>query len=174
MNKKNMLSLIGATIVLIIILLLPTPETLPIVGHRALAVLAFAVILWVTEGVSYPVSAVMIVSLLAVLIGLSPTIADPSINYGTSEALSMAVGGFSSTAVLLVAGALVLAAAMEITGLHRRIALYILAKVGTKPSRLVMGTILVSFVLALFVPSATGYILIVIFTATYWQWVGLL
>lgn len=156
MNKKNMLSLIGATIVLIIILLLPTPETLPIVGHRALAVLAFAVILWVTEGVSYPVSAVMIVSLLAVLIGLSPTIADPSINYGTSEALSMAVGGFSSTAVLLVAGALVLAAAMEITGLHRRIALYILAKVGTKPSRLVMGTILVSFVLALFVPSATA------------------
>ncbi|MBN6206419.1 DASS family sodium-coupled anion symporter [Ralstonia pickettii] len=156
LGRKNFIILIIATLVMVLILLLPNPETLPIVGQRALAVLAFAVILWVTEAVSYPVSAVMIVSLLAVLIGLSPTIEDPSITYGTSQALSMAVGGFSSTAVLLVAGALVLAAAMEITGLHRRIALYILSKVGIKPGRLVMGTILVSFVLALFVPSATA------------------
>src|SRR5699024_6712343 len=49
-----------------------------------------------------------------------------------------------------------LAAAMEITGLHRRIALYILSKVGIKPGRLVIGTIFVSFVLALFMPSATA------------------
>ncbi len=156
LGRKNFIILIIATIVMILILLLPNPEALPIVGQRSLAVLAFAVILWVTEAVSYPVSAVMIVSLLAILIGLSPTIEDPSITYGTSDALSMAVGGFSSTAVLLVAGALVLAAAMEITGLHRRIALNILSKVGIKPGRLVMGTILVSFVLALFVPSATA------------------
>lgn len=156
LGRKNFIILIIATLVMILILLLPNPETLPIVGQRTLAVLAFAVILWVTEAVSYPVSAVMIVSLLSVLIGLSPTIEDPSVMYGTSQALSMAVGGFSSTAVLLVAGALVLAAAMEITGLHRRIALYILSKVGIKPGRLVMGTIFVSFVLALFVPSATA------------------
>lgn len=71
-------------------------------GHRALAVLAFAVVLWVTEAVSYPVSAVMIVSLLAVLIGISPTLEDPGIIYGTSQGLGMAVEGFSSSAVLLV------------------------------------------------------------------------
>lgn len=145
-----------ATAIMFIILLLPNPDTLPVVGQRALAVLAFAVILWMTEAVSYPVSAVMIVTLLALFIGMSPTIEDPSITYGTSKALGMAIGGFSSTAVLLVGGALVLAAAMELTGLHRRIALYILSKVGTKPGRLVIGTIFVSFVLALFVPSATA------------------
>src|SRR5699024_2826845 len=39
---------------------------------------------------------------------------------------------------------------------HKRIALYIMSKVGTQPGRLVIGTILVSFVLALFVPSATA------------------
>jgi len=156
MKKKDVIALISAFVVLLIILLLPNPETLPVVGQRALAVLAFAVILWVTEAVTYPVSAVMIVSLLAVFIGLSPTIEDPSVTYGTSQALQTAVGGFSSTAVLLVGGALVLAAAMEITGLHRRIALYILSKVGIKPGRLVIGTIFVSFVLALFMPSATA------------------
>lgn len=156
MKKKDLIALIAAFIVLIIIVLLPNPESLPIVGQRALAVLAFAVILWVTEAVSYPVSAVMIVALLAFLIGTSPTIEDPATLYGTSDALKMAIGGFSSTAVMLVGGALVLAAAMEFTGLHKRIALFIMSKVGTKVGALVLGTILVSFVLALFVPSATA------------------
>src|SRR5690625_4072030 len=102
MNRKNFIILLIATAVMFIILLLPNPDTLPVAGQRALAVLAFAVILWITEAVTYPVSAVMIVSLLALFIGLSPTIEDPSVTYGTSEALSMAIGGFSSTAVLLV------------------------------------------------------------------------
>ncbi|WP_077318722.1 DASS family sodium-coupled anion symporter [Virgibacillus proomii] len=156
MKNKNLIGIILAFLALFIILMLPNPDSLPIVGQRVLAVLAFAVILWVTEAVPYPVSALMIISWLAILVGLSPTIDDPSTVYGTKEALGMAIAGFSSTAVGLVAGALFLAAAMEITGLHKRIALFIMSKIGTKPSRLVIGTIVVSFVLALFVPSATA------------------
>lgn len=60
MKKKDVISLISAFLVLIIIVLLPNPGALPIAGQRALAVLAFAVILWVTEAVSYPVSAPLI------------------------------------------------------------------------------------------------------------------
>ena len=156
MKKHKAISLIVALVVLFIIILLPNPESLPVAGQRALGVLAFAVILWVTEAVSYPVSAIFIVALLAVLVGLSPSMDDPSELIGSKEALTMAIGGFSSSALLLVAGALVLATAMELTGLHKRIALYIMSKVGTQPGRLVIGTILVSFVLALFVPSATA------------------
>lgn len=85
MKKKDAIALIAAFLVLIIILILPNPDSLPLVGQRALAVLAFAVVLWVTEAVSYPVSAVMIVSLLAVLIGISPTVEDPGTIYGTSR-----------------------------------------------------------------------------------------
>ena len=40
--------------ILLIILLLPTPAGLPIMAKGALAILAFAVIMWVT--VTYPVS----------------------------------------------------------------------------------------------------------------------
>ena len=156
MKKHKAISLIVALVVLFIIILLPNPESLPVAGQRALGVLAFAVILWVTEAVSYPVSAIFIVALLAVLVGLSPSMDDPSELIGSKEALTMAIGGFSSSALLLVAGALVLATAMELTGLHKRIALYIMSKVGTQPGRLVIGTILVSLVLALFVPSATA------------------
>lgn len=156
MNKKKTISLIAAFVVLIIIILLPNPESLPVAGQRALAVLAFAVILWVSEAVSYPVSAIFIVALLTVLVGLAPDMENPAEMLGTKNALVMSIGGFSSAALLLVGGALVLATAMELTGLHKRIALYIMSKVGTAPGRLVIGTILVSFVLALFVPSATA------------------
>ncbi|MBS4189914.1 DASS family sodium-coupled anion symporter [Bacillus sp. FJAT-49705] len=156
MEKKKLISICLAFAVFFIIILLPNPESLPIAGQRALAILALAVILWVTEAVSYPVSAAVIVVLITVFIGLSPTIEDPSVTYTSQGALKLAFGGFSSSAVGLVAGALFIAAAMEITGLHKRLALFIMSKVGTKTSSLVFGTILVSIILALFVPSATA------------------
>ena len=57
-------------IVLVMILLLPTSSSLPVMAKAALAILAFAVIMWVTEAVSYPVSATLILGLL--LLGFSP------------------------------------------------------------------------------------------------------
>lgn len=141
---------------MITIVLLPTPEDLPVMGQRALAILAFAVILWVTEAVSYPVSAAMIIGLIALLIGFSPDMTNPDTMVGTKAALKMALGGFSNSAVALVAAALFLAAAMQATNLHKRLALYILSKVGVKTGAIVFGAILVSIILAFFVPSATA------------------
>ena len=58
---------------LIIVIMLPTPEGLPVAGQRMLAVLAFAVIVWMTEAVDYAVSALIIAALMAFLLGLSPS-----------------------------------------------------------------------------------------------------
>ena len=91
------------------ILLLPTPAGLPIMAKAALAILAFAVIMWVTEAVSYPVSAVLILGLIILLLGLSPVqnlseklgnpksgdaILKGSELLGTNNALSHAFSGF--------------------------------------------------------------------------------
>ncbi|MGM9948681.1 MAG: SLC13 family permease [Lysinibacillus sp.] len=141
---------------LIIITLLPNNGDLPVAGQRGLAILAFAVILWVTEAVSYPVSSAMIISLVALLLGLAPSIEDPDTMLGTSGALKLALGGFSNSAVALVAAALFLAVAMQATNLHKRLALWILSIVGTKTKAIVAGAILVSIILAFFVPSATA------------------
>lgn len=155
-QQSKLIWLITAFIALIVILLLPTPEQLPEIGHRALAILVFAVILWVTEAVSYPVSSAMIIALVAIILGMGPTLDDPTATLTTGEALKMALAGFSNSAVILVAGALFIAAAMQATNLHKRIALVILSKVGSKTKNVLIGAILVSFVLALFVPSATA------------------
>ena len=63
-----------AFIVLIAVLMLPTPEGLLPAGHRMLAVLLFAVVIWITEAVTYPVSATIIASLMLLLLGTSPAL----------------------------------------------------------------------------------------------------
>ena len=113
-----------ALAVLAVIVLLPTPEGLS-------GVMVFSVIVWATTAISYPVSAGVIMVLIALLVGFAPNEATGRL-YGTSAGLGMALKGFSSTAFCLVAAAMFLAAAMTKTGLDKRIALMILSKVGAK------------------------------------------
>ena len=156
--KRN-LGIMGlplAFIVLALILLVPTPPDLSSAGHRMLGVLVFSVIIWITEAVSYPVSAAVIMSLMAFLLGTAPNMLNPSKVLGTSGALKMALSGFSSPALALVGAALFIAAAMMKTGLDRRIALFILSKIGARTNRVLAGVIMVGFVLSFFVPSTTA------------------
>lgn len=148
--------LLTAVAALVAILLLPTPENLPVAGHRMLAILAFAVIIWMTEAIDYAVSAIVIAALMAFLLGLAPNVANPKVMLGTSAAMSLAFSGFTTTGLVLVAAALFLAAAMTLTGLDKRIALTILSAVGTSTRSVVVGTILVGFVIAFMVPSTTA------------------
>jgi solute carrier family 13 (sodium-dependent dicarboxylate transporter), member 2/3/5 len=148
--------LLLAIVALIGVLLLPTPESLPVAGHRMLAILVFAVIVWMTEALDYAVSAVVIAALMALLLGFSPNPANPKVLMGTSAGLTLAFSGFANTALVLVASALFLAVAMTATGLDKRIALNILARVGVETRNVVIGTILVGFVIAFLVPSTTA------------------
>ena len=143
--------------VLAVILLLPTPADLPVAGHRMLAILVFAVIVWMTEALDYAVSAVVIAALMAFLLGL---VAQSGQSQGADgherRRSTLAFSGFANTALVLVASALFLAAAMTATGLDKRIALIILSRVGTETRNVVIGTILVGFVIAFLVPSTTA------------------
>lgn len=145
-----------AIAVLLIILFLPTPLSLPVAGQRVLAVFGFAVVVWITEALDYAVSAIVIATLMAFLLGMAPDPANPGVLIGTGRALGIAVTGFGNTALILVAAALFLATAMTITGLDRRIALGILSMVGARTSAVVIGGIAVSIVLSFLVPSATA------------------
>lgn len=159
MQNESMFKRYGLALgflVLLGILVLPTPADLPTAGHRMLAILLFSVIVWMSDSISYPVSAAVIMSLMAVLLGTAPDVAKPAALLGTSKALTMALGGFSNTAFALVAGALFLAVAMTQTGLDKRIALFVLSKIGAKTNRVLIGVILVGFILSFFVPSTTA------------------
>jgi sodium-dependent dicarboxylate transporter 2/3/5 len=141
---------------LVLILWWPTPSGLPVAGKVMLAILAFAISVWMTEALDYAVSAIVITALMALLLGISPSITNPNALMGTSAALGLAFSGFSNTALVLVAAALFLAAGMTATGLDKRIALVILSRVGTGTRQVVIGSMIVGIVLAFMVPSTTA------------------
>jgi anion transporter len=155
-ESVNVWGLAGAFAALIAVMALPTPHALPYAGQIMLGLLLFSVILWMTEAVDYAISAVLIVALMAFLLGLAPNAAKPAEALGTSAALGLALGGFANTALALVAAATFLSAGMTVTGLDKRIALFVLSKVGAKTSHVVIGAILVGIVLSFLVPSTTA------------------
>jgi sodium-dependent dicarboxylate transporter 2/3/5 len=93
--------LLAGFLALIAIMLLPTPTGLPVAGHRMLAILVFAVIVWITEAVDYAVSSVIIVALIAVLLGTSPALDDPTKAFGRARGLSLGLGGFANSSLAL-------------------------------------------------------------------------
>lgn len=152
----NIQGLLAAIAALVVVLLLPTPQGLPYAGQIMLGLLLFSVILWMTEAVDYAISAVLIAALMAFLLGMAPNVAKPQEMLGTSAALGLALGGFANTALALVAAATFLSAGTTVTGLDRRLALFVLSKVGAKAHRVVIGAILVGIVLAFLTPSTTA------------------
>lgn len=155
-ESVNVTGLIAALIALVGVMLLPTPQGLPAAGQIMLALLLFSVILWATEAVDYAISAVLITTLMAFMLGMAPNAAKPEAVLGTGPALTLALGGFANTALALVAAACFLSAAMTITGLDKRIALFILSKVGARTNHVLIGAILVGIVLSFLVPSTTA------------------
>lgn len=148
--------------VLFAIIMLPTQEGLTVAGQRMLALLVFSVILWMTEAVSYAVSAWIILAVMTLLLGFSPSVAKPEVNYTMNQALVMGLGGLANSAWALVAAALFISAAMQKTGLDTRIALKVMQVMGAKTSRILLGVILVGFILSFFVPSTTARVACII------------
>ena len=148
--------LVAAALALIVITLLPATAGLPRSGQVTLAILAFAVTVWMTEALDYAVSSVVIGALMVFLLAYAPDAAKPlGPDMGTGAALGLALSGFSNSAVALVAAACFIAAAMTATGLDRRIALMV-TKVDAKTNHIVVGAMGVGFLLSFIVPSTTA------------------
>ena len=151
------LGLFAALAALLVIVLMPTPQGLPLSGQVMLGILAFAVLVWMTEALDYAVSAVVIGALMVFLLAYVPDAAQPAgADMGTGAALGLALSGFSNSAVALVAAACFIAAAMTATGLDRRIALFVLSKVDARTNNIVIGAMVVGFLLSFIVPSTTA------------------
>jgi solute carrier family 13 (sodium-dependent dicarboxylate transporter), member 2/3/5 len=156
LNRVHVIGGALGVLVALVIEVLPLGATLPAAGHHMLAILGFAVVVWITEAMDYPVSAVIIATLIVFLVGGAPDAAHPNTVIGTQKALKLALAGFSNSALALVAAALFIAAAMTVTGLDRRIALFAMSRVGAGGRRLLIGTSLVTFLMSFVVPSGTA------------------
>ena len=150
-----------AVAAVVVVELLPL-NGITVAGQHMLAILAFAVIVWITEVMDYTVSAILISALIIFLVGSAPDIANPDKIIGTDKALGWALAGFSNSAAILVAAATFIAVAMTVTGLDRRIALVVMSRLGASSGSVLIGAIVVTILLSLIVPSATARVACVV------------
>lgn len=119
-----------------VLLLLPAPPGLPVEGWRTAAIALWMAVWWMTEAVAIPVTALL-----------------PLVAFPVAGVLTMtdAAAPYASDLIFLFMGGFFLAAAMEHHGLHRRVALAIVAAVGTGPRRLVLGFMLATAFLSMWI-----------------------
>ena len=113
-----------AAVATAVVAALPIPG-LSAAGSFALATMAFAAVLWVTEGLPLPVTALCVPILLTVF-GVFPTMA-------------AALQGFADPIIFLLLAGFVLAEALQKHGVDRRIAYRLIVTLGTSPRRLVFA-----------------------------------
>jgi len=134
MSKK--IGLFGGLIAFAFVLMLKTPEGMTPEGHRAAAVVVLMAFWWMLEAIPLAATALLPVALfpfLGVLSGKEVTLA-----YGDDN-------------IFLFMGGFFIAMAMQKWNLHERIALNIVVRTGTDPSRLVLGFMLATAFLSMWI-----------------------
>ncbi len=135
------------------IMALPTPAGLSTAGHRVLAILLFAVIMWMTESMPYAESAVALILFMLLALGFSPVEGTTGKLLGTGRAIPLAMSGFSNSGWVFVAAGIFMAAAITTTGFETRVAYMILRASGTSVNNIIAGLIVTGFVLTFIIPS---------------------
>jgi solute carrier family 13 (sodium-dependent dicarboxylate transporter), member 2/3/5 len=131
----------AAVLVAAAIWMMPTPEGLSLLGHKALALFGCIFVLYLTEAIPLAIASLLVVP-AAALSGITT--------------VKGALEGFSASSAYLIVGAFVLATAMVKTRLAERITYIILLRIGSAPTRITLGVTLVNIVLAFLVPSSTA------------------
>ena len=140
-NRKLLFLVIGMA-VFGVILMLPTRTvggaggadavTLTAQGKASLAVLAMAVILWVTEALPFPVTGLLAIVML--------TVTNAGSKASRLENFEEFVrSGFGNPIVMFFIGVLVFSAAVNRTGLLRRFTTVLLFRVGHSPKTIILG-----------------------------------
>ncbi|MFY9308772.1 MAG: SLC13 family permease [Bacteroidia bacterium] len=133
--SKNIKLLLGPLSALVIVTFFDLDPSNPLLTRMA-AVAAWMAIWWFTEVVHLAVTALLPIILLPIL-----GIADSKVT----------ASQYMDPIIFLFIGGFIIAFAIERWQLHQRIALKILMKVGTKPSRILFGTMLTSYLISMWI-----------------------
>lgn len=121
---KKRLWLVGGVSAFLVILLLVPDSIMPQPANRVAAVAVLMAILWIGEAIPIPATALLPVVLFP-LLGVMP--------------IGSTTANYAHHLVFLFLGGFWIAAAVERCGLHRRIALQVLRRMGSRADRIVFG-----------------------------------
>ncbi|MBI2833235.1 MAG: SLC13/DASS family transporter [Acidobacteria bacterium] len=110
---------------------------LTVAGKACLAILVFAVILWVSETIPFAVTALFVILLIPV--------------FGIADFRTVVRAGFGDPIITFFVGVLILSGAFTRSGLGTRLAYHILLRVGTRTDRVLLGFLAVGAMLSMWI-----------------------
>lgn len=146
-------------VVLAVMLFIPVPDGMPPQAWHFFAVFVAMIVGMILEPI--PATAISFIAVTICVIGShyvlfdAAELADPEFNAG-KQALKWGLAGFSSSTVWLVFGAFIFALGYEVTGLGRRIALFMVKFMGKRTLTLGYAIVIIDVMLAPFTPSNTA------------------
>ncbi len=159
MTKGSLTGLILGPVLFFIMLLLPAPEGMDIAAWRVAASTVLMAIWWISEAIPIPATSLLPIVLYPAL-GVFP-VSQVTASYG-NHIIYLFIGGFF------------MAVSMEHWGLHRRIALKLIRKIGISPDLIILAFMLSTWFLSMWISNtATTLMMIPICVSILKEVVGL-
>lgn len=144
LSRSACAGLIAGVLLLLATFLIPPPAGLPADGWHTLGLALMMAVWWSTEPVPIAVTALL------------PLIVLPLLGIGGFGAVA---APYANPLVFLFLGGFLLAAAVQRWGLHRRLAHAAVRTIGTAPSRLVLGFMVASAFLSMWISNTAAVVL---------------
>ena len=141
MRPAQWVGLVGGAVAFTVMLFLPAPAGLAEVGWRTAAVATLMAVWWMTEAIPIPATS------------LVPLVFFPALGILT---MPNAAAPYANELIFLFMGGFFIAFCMERWGLHRRIALGIVAAVGAGPRQLVLGFMIATAFLSMWISNTAA------------------
>ena len=130
----------------ILMLLIGAPDGVTFSAWATGALMVWMAVWWATEPIPIPVTSLL------------PLVVIPLIGAGTPRE---AAAGYASPIVVLLLGGFVIALGIERWGLHKRIALNIVSRVGSHPSALIFGFMIATALLSMWISNTATTLMMV-------------
>src|SRR5688572_12780214 len=145
--RRQAIILAAATLLMLAVAMAPTPPPLQRAGNlialtaegqTCLAIMAFAITLWITEAMPFAATSLLVLLLIPA--------------FGIANYRAVVQAGFGDPIVTFILGTLMLSAAFTRSGLGTRLAYHVLLRVGTRTDRVLLGLLVVGAAISMWIP----------------------
>lgn len=143
--KKNIIYIVLALLIALVFMNITIPEsmthvgdaTLTKAGQTAMAVLLFALVLWMTEALPFHITGLLGIAMMAL--------------FKVDTFKIIVKSGFGNDIIIFFIGVLILSAYITRSGLGKRISMFILSKTGNHTYFIILGFLMVGVILSMWI-----------------------